>query len=212
MFKTCIINLILPVLGFLVLNSLEAADKGIDGGYMTWFYAAAACQLLAAVLLLKGSAKLWNPGWVLLWLASACYMGGYSDLHIQDRVHTDVIGADSKLSNLNVRLAKLPADSPADDRTALALKISEARQDLEKGRLTYRTRYSDRQVPAEFRETFLVARDKLTALEYVMAILFLGAFFSVAAFSSLPAQRAYQLEGGSEEDPLNLETMVLDRS
>lgn len=87
MSRISIASFVSPAIG-LVLFLLIPREAAISSSFLVWFAIAALLQATGAVMLLVKQPVRWTYGVICFWLAAACYMGGYSDLHLQAKALT----------------------------------------------------------------------------------------------------------------------------
>ena len=136
MTRGSILNLLFPLLAGLAFWGLDPAEEAVSNGYLVWFGIGAGMQVAAALILVQRTPVCWKAGSTLLWLAVSLYMGGYTDLYLQE--NADDVGASTK--------------------------------------------------------------EAIILLEYAMSLVFVSAFYSIAAVSTRRSQESYGLEVVAESD------------
>ncbi|MEZ5990150.1 MAG: hypothetical protein R3F30_13735 [Planctomycetota bacterium] len=207
MSTACRLNLAFPVVGALVLLWLRPPEGSVlDDGFLLWFGVGAVLQLAAALVLTRRNHGSWVLGWVLLWLASASYMGAYAPVHLQE---------DALSGNWATWMApepKLPKEleKEAGEQHELPARVAEWRQHRDEAAAWLRTTFAADVLDDAFRTRAKADIGRAGLLLYVLSAIFLSAFFSIGWFAGRHSLHEYGVSGGSEEDPLAVNTMGRD--
>lgn len=199
MSMACRLNLAFPVVGALVLLWLRPPEGSVlSDGFMLWFAIGAVLQLSAAIVLTRRSHGSWVLGWVLLWLASASYMGSYAPVHLQE---------DALSGNWAAWMApepRLPKELEKEEgeQRDLPARVAEWRDHRDEAAAWLRTTFAVDELDDGFRVRAKADIDRAGLLLYVLSAIFLSAFFSIGWFAGRHSLHGYGVSGGSEEDPL----------
>lgn len=174
-----IVSFVMPTLGLLLLSLWAPSENSfLGGGYFAWFLVGSTLLIVATLAFLRRGPRMWKNGSLMLWLAAACYMGGYSALHL-DRDRCTV------LRNAAVAMQKAPGGLDA---------AAQERWDSHRG--------GDRTIDAAAVQQLEADDQMLIALQYVLALLFVGTFYMIGVYASPESQREYGVLKEELEDPL----------